>query len=587
MRSLLVVAAVAGCAAPPPAAVDASRHADAGATDARSSDDAAPAGDTGTPDGSGSDAVPPADAGAPDAATSDAPTADAASDADAGPPDASVVLCGDAVVGAACGGCGAIACVGGAPVCEKPGAARCHVFEETFAAPTAVVTGWTVHGGGVAFGYADADAHLDLAVATHAGAAVFVGDGAGGFAPLAPALPSGPTEVSSVTWVDYDGDGDLDLFATAAEPGPGLYLYDNDGTGVFADVSAAMGFPPVGAPRGVAWGDYDGDGWLDAYVAGYMAASALLRNLGGGAGFEDVAPALGLSAGGVATFQPLWIDYDGDGDLDLFTTTDRGDLFGVPCKLYRNNGGTTFTDVGAAAGVTHLMDGMGVAAGDIDGDEDLDLYVTNIGWGDYPQMLYVDTGSAFLPQSAAWRVEATSVFGWGADFLDYDADGDLDLALAAHPGTTPYFGESYGAGYLDMSSVIDGFPPEGQFGFAAGDVDADGRPDLAWYTWDDAVGARVYRSVHPDAGHWLRVRLRGDAPNTWGIGALVTVEAGGVRRIRAIAAGNSYLSASEPIAHVGLGAATIVDRIEVDWGWGRSTVVDGPIAADQLVEITH
>lgn len=552
------------------------------------------------------DATHPFDASAAsDASASDAsavfdaaPAFDAALAFDAAPAvDAAIETCDDLegpALASLCGVCGVVECGPTGLQCED--SAACAAFEQVLSFDVDMSGGLTVHGGGLALGDIDGDGDVDGAFAGPDRLRVYLGDGAGGFTEVVNAIALSPGKVAAVTMVDYDGDDDLDLFVTADTPTPGLHLYNNDGTGAYVDVTDAMAFPATASPRGVAWADYDGDGWLDVYVAGYYdAPSLLLRNLEG-TGFEDMAASYGLANPSHAEFQPVWFDYDSDGDLDLFVTVDRGSIFEIPPQLYRNDGVNGFVSVGSASGFSAPIDGMGATVGDVDGDGDFDLFVTNTGWTySEGQMLYINNGDAtFTTSSSAWGVSVTDRVGWGAEFFDFDNDGDLDLAMAAQPTSSAWFGENWGAGFFDLSQTA-GLPTSPQNGLATADFDGDGRLDIGWLSKtipapgesNTVVGAELFRNAMPSPGHWLRLELSSDAPNRHAIGATVTVLVGTKEYVRLVSSGSAFLSSSDRIVHVGLGVADLVDAIEIRWPDGTTTTHLGPIATDRRLLVTR
>lgn len=197
-----------------------------------------------------------------------------------------------------------------------------------------------------------------------------------------------------IAWADFDNDGDMDLYIANAYGTNALYLQQSDGT--FLNVTAQMHVPGgPGNSYGVAWGDYDNDGWLDLYVA-QQGANKLYRNLGG-SDFADVTDQAGVGGGSNRwSLGCAWGDFDSDGWLDLHVANatvggyDPGDI------LYCNLGGSppTFADGTALAGVTNTLDTRGSAWGDFDHDGDLDLYVVNQGTSGEPNRLFHNNGNA-------------------------------------------------------------------------------------------------------------------------------------------------------------------------------------------------
>ena len=312
------------------------------------------------------------------------------------------------------------------------------------------VGGGNQHGVGVAFVDLDNDGFADVFVANgrppgsaEGFASLFYrNNGDGGFDDVSQA--SGVTAILSdkdaysVAAADYDADGDVDLYVTTH---PTDILLRNRGDGTFEDATddAAAGGPESseraaasGASKIAAWGDFDGDGWMDVVVAtstleGSFTNGYLLRNRGDG-GFEDVTASTGFAS--APTGNPcavLWSDVDNDGDQDLWVWNDRG----RPTEnrvLLRNDGlreagAGTWTDITERAGITGSVGNpMGIDSADVNRDGYLDYYVSDIGGN--PLYLGGPDGTFSDTQAAAG---VGGDFGWGLGFEDLNADSWPDI----------------------------------------------------------------------------------------------------------------------------------------------------------------
>lgn len=376
---------------------------------------------------------------------------------------------------------------------------------------------------------------------------------------------SRPTRAAA--WGDFDSDGDPDLMLglTPAKDASVLKLYRNT-AGKFTDTTTDVGLRvPAGAVRQPAWVDFDADGDLDLFVAYRDRANALYRNDAGK--FSDVAGAIGL-ADTRRTVGAAWFDFDEDGDLDVAVANMDGDANG----LFRNDGGT-FTDVAAAAGVAWggrapkapASGTVRVCAADVDSDGRFDLFAANYG----PLGYFANRGKgAFEDRSAAWNIALDSRYDACA-FADFDHDGKLDLYVN---GTV-----TGGASWQDSlfrntgTAFVDVTPPsiralQADHGVQWADVDGDFDLDLS------LTGARA-DGMHfvlrnglggKDAARGLHIKVVDGAGRSTRAGAEVRVFAAGTQRLigsRLVDSGSGYDAQSELPVHLGVPAG--VARVDV------------------------
>jgi hypothetical protein len=225
---------------------------------------------------------------------------------------------------------------------------------------------------------------------------------------------------------DYNNDGYLDIVICAAHGG--CSLYRNNGDGTFTDVSIGSGVDKCINTFAVAAGDYNNDGFIDLYITRlgfYGGEGELLRNNGDGT-FTIVTAQAGLSLWGPG-FSPSWVDYDGDGFLDLFICNNLGGLFDrkTPNRLFHNNGDGTFTETTEQAGIKTMWPTIGCAWGDYDNDGRPDLFVSNAMGR---SQLYHNNGDGTFTDVSEQAGVADSVFATCAMWWDYDNDGWMDIA---------------------------------------------------------------------------------------------------------------------------------------------------------------
>jgi hypothetical protein len=411
---------------------------------------------------------------------------------------------------------------------------------------------------------------------------------------------------------DYDNDGFVDLFVTNYG---GNILYRNNGNGTFTNVTAKAG---VAGPRwgtSAAWGDVDGDGYLDLFVGQYAddtkdkslfcgdpvtgvreycppimydgTVSVLFHNNGDGT-FTDITRAAGLGSAVGKALGVLFVDVDLDGRPDIYVANDQ-----VMNFLFHNRDGLHFDDISVSSGTGfgaegNPQGGMGVDAGDLDGDGLPDIVVAN--FESEPNQFYRNLGKGVfedLSASSGFGPPTLNYVKFGLNLLDIDNDGDLDAYVAnGHIYERPKR-QSAGAAERALLLWNDG---TGHFrergcgpafdapfvgrGSAVADYDNDGDPDIAVATSGGTLQLLRNDGTH---GGWLGVTLVGKKSNRQGIGARLVAELPSGRKIvRFVEAGSSYLSSSDPRVLFGLGAETAVKRLTVYWPSGLVQAVENP-----------
>jgi hypothetical protein len=429
---------------------------------------------------------------------------------------------------------------------------------------------------------------------------------------------------------DIDNDGDLDLFVS--NYGPDV-LYSNEGGGRFRNATGRSGIDGDSWSTSSCFLDYDNDGWLDLYVVGYVhdqpsrectdnagrkeycgpnsyrgVADKLWHNEGEGR-FSDVSDTAGISR---ATGKGLGIvsaDFNSDGQVDIYIAND-----GEKNNLWINNPAHFFEDQALIMGVAYNSFGkpeasMGIALGDVNGDQLLDLYVTHLVRETNTLYTSADGGMQDSTGLTGSGAESMPYTGFGAAFLDADNDGDLDLAVAngrvTHTdkvpagvsGMKPAARFKAGYGEPNLFYFNDG---NGRFGNAcnqAGDfcrethvsrglvsADMDGDGDLDIVVSNGHGPAQLFRNDLPGKGNWLKVRVIDPALNRDAIGATVEVRTKNLHMIRPVTHCYSYLSSSDATTHFGLGAADQADAIHVTWPDGSIESFPG-VQANQSITL--
>ena len=425
---------------------------------------------------------------------------------------------------------------------------------------------------------------------------------------------------------DYDNDGFQDLYVTNFGRN---VLYHNNGDGTFTDVTAKAGVDDPRWSASAAWVDYDSDGRLDLFVANYLdftvkgnkhcfastgerdyctpkmyqpAPARLFHNRGDGT-FEDVTEAAGIGAALGPGLGVVCADFNGDGWPDIYVAND-----GAAAHLWINQRNGTFKEMSLLSGTAYSADGlpqagMGVTAGDFDGDGDEDIFKTNL--TNEGANLYVNDGRGnFYDASAEFGLLLPTFpyTGFGTEWFDYDNDGRLDLFIANGAVNRieslrgkPYpFGqlnqlfrnEGEGKKFREMTGLAGpAFAmSEVSRGAAFGDIDNDGAMDIVVANNNGPVRLLLNQSRSLNRNHWLLVRLEAVHGNRFGMGATVEVRQRGRKLLRRAHTDSSYLSANDIRVHFGLREDAKIEELIVHWPDGKRESWD-KVQADRIVTI--
>jgi len=548
------------------------------------------------------------------------------------------------------------------------------------------------HGNGMAIADVDNDQLIDVYFTTQLGDNELyrnLGDGRFENVTEKAGVAVGDRVCVAATFADIDNDSDADLYVTSVRKGN--LLFQNDGHGVFTDITAASGLESAGHDSAAAFLDYDRDGLLDVFVthvgkytteelgpggyyigfddafAGHLKPerteiSRLYRNVNG-TSFQDITEEAGI-ADGSWTGDVAVLDGNRDGWPDLYLLNMQGND-----EYYENQQGKTFVKRSRELFPKTPFGTMGIAVADFDNDLDFDLFVTDMHsdmskdvMADYRSEVSVNTffeeeklkmlvqlpeallqtkgaslfGNAFYRNDGPNQfteisdtIGAENYWPWGLSTGDLNADGfedafvtsgmnypyryavnsillndqgqhfvDSEFILGAEPrknGATaqPWMLINCDAELNDrLKKVCDGRRGEvvvwgalGSRSSAVFDIDSDGDLDIVTSEMNDTPMVLVSDLAQKNQIRFIKVVLEGIKSNRQGLGAEVTVSAGDKRFLKRNDGATGYLSHGIPHLYFGLGAAAVVDSIEVRWPSGTVQTLNGPIASGQLLRI--
>ena len=396
---------------------------------------------------------------------------------------------------------------------------------------------------------------------------------------------------------DYDNDGSLDLFVTAGAYSPsGSHnrLYHGNGDGTFSLLSGGVLANQLGYFSAGSWADYDNDGFLDLFISDYDATGSsgknlLFHNNGDGTFSQITSGAVAKDAG--AAFCGVWQDYDNDGFPDLLVVNTGTSVHNF---LYHNNRDGTFTRITNGVVATDIWSqGAGCGTwGDYDNDGFPDLFVTDQ-QGSHNRLYHNQGDGTFTEVTSGPELVAAS----GTSFLgcawgDYDNDGYLDLFASVNSGHNVLFHNNGDGTFTQITSgapVNGGGPGISCRGVSWVDYDNDGFLDLFVSKGESAANKNLLYHNDGNSNAWLEVKLVGTVANRSAIGAKVRVHAtiGGKTfwQLREIT-GGSLFNSVPLVAHFGLGDATNVDALRIEWPSGTAQELSN-VTPRQILTITE
>ena len=443
----------------------------------------------------------------------------------------------------------------------------------------------------------DGDGRLDLLVVGGTGGGLYRNAGPGGFVKIVTAFDSLVTtaDASGAVWGDYDNDGRPDLFVPQGwDLGQNRNgLFHNDGGGKFTRVTQGRIATDTGAAFGGAWGDYDGDGWLDLFVPvespeggpggnSKPVVSFLYHNRGDGT-FTRITNGI-LAELATYSNAATWGDFNNDGRLDLFVSTS------AQSALYENKGGGEFESLGMGGGTA-----VGAAFGDFDNDGFLDLL--RVRAFDTATLFRNDGNGSLVPidDAAIATPDGDNRRAVGCAWADFDNDGWLDFFI---PHSSQY--DKRGADNNDglyhnngdgtFTRVNRGsysFEGQNNDGAAWGDFNDDGFPDLFVANLEGRSGLYLNNG---NTNHWLAINLVPTVSNRSAIGTKVRVKAT-IRgqtfwQLRQVSGGEGWTSQNDPRPHFGLGDAAVAEAVRIEWPSGQVTELKN-VAARQFLTVTE
>lgn len=445
--------------------------------------------------------------------------------------------------------------------------------------------GFEEFGGGASFFDFDGDGWDDLCIPTGLGdSLLFFQNNQGTFEKIN-GLAIETAASKQMLWADIDNDGDKDLLVTNFMA-PNR-LYENDGNMNLTDITISAGFFLFPEPTyGAAFGDYDGDGFLDIYITNrsnglFDSFTNYMWKNNGNNTFTNVTIQTNTADGLKVAFCAGFIDINKNLRPDIYIANDR-----IAANTMLLNEGNTFSDISSSSGTDTVVNAMNVGAADYNNDGHIDIYITNTTEGN---VLFKNNGDETFTDMATVANVAFNQVSWGGNFFDYDNDGDMDLYVSSEEvedGKTNALFENLGNGNFQqpLPNGIDG-DTLFSFGNAIGDYNLDGKMDIVVI---NALGDPIQflENQTSNDNHWLKVKLEGVESNRDGIGSWIEIYQNEQKQVRYTQCGTAYLAQNTQTEHFGVGTIETLDSVIVRWRNGTVDKLEN-VSVNQILEITE
>ncbi|NPD85471.1 T9SS type A sorting domain-containing protein [Lentimicrobium sp. L6] len=414
---------------------------------------------------------------------------------------------------------------------------------------------------------------------------IYINNNGESFSLMESVITNDGTPSDGASCADYDNDGNTDVFIVNWYNMNNL-LYKNMGEGVFNKIDTGLIATNGGYSETASWGDADNDGFVDLYITNSAGnkANTLFRNTGTGF-FEEVVN-ISPTTDSYYSRSVNWIDYDNDGDQDLFVSNESNQKN----NLYRNDGNFQFTKLTDISITSDNYTSISSSWGDYDNDGDYDLFISN--YQQNNQLFKNEGNDIFTEVSGPWDTEEDCSFS--SSFGDYDNDGDLDLFVTNGYCSNDLQNHLYrndgDDGFIKVTDELPATDLGNSYGCAWGDYDNNGFLDLVVANWQDETQNNYLYKNEGNQNNWIKINLTGLITNQSAIGVKVRckaqIDGNSIWQTREVSSQSGYCSQNSLVVHFGLKDAIVIDSLQIQWTSGMIQNFTN-LAPNDLIHITE